>query len=191
MRMRNEKGQSLIEFAMVVPLLLVVATGVIEVSFALYDQHVITKMAREGSNLISRDATLEQASIAMRTMSVKPVDFTNGTKVIFSVVKRGATVGSANYDRLVLYQRLEFGTMTGASAIRTQGSASFGGPPNYEATNSDANTNLRVTNLPANLAVAPGGMIYVTEIYTRHELLTPLERLGVVVPRILYSIAYF
>lgn len=191
MRMRNEKGQSLIEFAMVVPLLLVVATGVIEVSFALYDQHVITKMAREGSNLISRDATLQQASIAMRTMSVKPVDFTDGTKVIFSVVKRGATVGSANYDRLVLYQRLEFGNMVGASALRTQGPGAFGGPPNYEAANSDANTNLRVTNLPATLAVAPGGMIYVTEIYTRHELLTPLERLGVAVPRTLYSIAYF
>lgn len=191
MRTRNEKGQSLIEFAMVLPLLLVVATGVIEVSFALYDQHVITKLAREGSNLISRDATLQQASVALRTMSVRPVDFTNGTKVIFSVVKRGATVGSANYDRLVLYQRAEFGTMTGTSAIRTQGSGAFGGPPNYEAANSDGNTSLRVTNLPANLAVAPGGMIYVTEIYTRHDLLTPLDRLGVAIPRTLYSIAYF
>jgi hypothetical protein len=34
-------------------------------------------------------------------------------------------------------------------------------------------------------------MIYVTEIYTRHQLLTPLASWGLNVPTILYSIAYF
>ena len=48
-------GQSLIEFAIVVPLVLAVALGVIELGYALLDQHVVTKLAREGSNLISRE----------------------------------------------------------------------------------------------------------------------------------------
>lgn len=191
MRRRNQRGQSIVEFSMVLPLLLIVGLGIVEVSFALYDQHVITKLAREGSNLISRDATLQQAASALQTMSVRPVNFANGSKVIFSVIKRGATVGTANYDRLVLYQRLEFGNMAGASRIGTQGAPAFGGPPNYEAANSDSNTGLRVSNLPNNLAVAPGGMIYVTEIYTRHQLLTPFDRLGITVPQVLYAIAYF
>ena len=191
MRIRSQKGQSIAEFAMVLPLLVMLALGVIEVSFALYDQHVITKLSREGANLISRDATIQDATAALRAMSVRPVNFTNGSKVIFSVIKRGATTGTANYNHLVLYQRYEFGSMTGNSTIRTSGSASFGGPPNYEATNSDNNTSLRVTNLPNTLAVTPGGMVYVTEIYQRHAMLTPFDRFGISLPRTLYSIAYF
>jgi hypothetical protein len=34
-------------------------------------------------------------------------------------------------------------------------------------------------------------MLYVTEIYTRHDLITPLSGFGVTVPGTLYSIAYF
>jgi hypothetical protein len=179
------------EFAMVLPLLIVLALGVIEVSLALYDQHVITKLTREGANLISRDSTIQDAAAALRAMSVRPVNFDNGSKVIFSVIKRGATTGTPNFDRLILYQRAEFGNMTGSSTIRTQGGASFGGAPNYEAANSDNNTSLRVTNLPNNIVVVRGGMLYVAEIYTRHQLVTPFDRFGVSVPRTLYSIAYF
>ena len=36
-----------------------------------------------------------------------------------------------------------------------------------------------------------GGMLYVTEIYTRHPLITPFDRFGVQLPSTLYSIAYF
>ena len=34
-------------------------------------------------------------------------------------------------------------------------------------------------------------MLYVTEIYTRHPLITPFDRFGIPVPQTLYSIAYF
>jgi hypothetical protein len=34
-------------------------------------------------------------------------------------------------------------------------------------------------------------MLYVTEIYTSHPLITPLDRLGITLPSTLYSIAYF
>jgi hypothetical protein len=36
-----------------------------------------------------------------------------------------------------------------------------------------------------------GGLTYITEIYTRHALITPLDRFGITVPQTLYSIAYF
>ena len=57
-RFGNERGQSMVEFAMVLPFLMVIVLGVVEVGYALLDQHVVTKLAREGANLISRDATL-------------------------------------------------------------------------------------------------------------------------------------
>ena len=190
-RLGSERGQSIIEMAMVMPLLVVIVLGVIETGHALLDQHIVTKMTREGSNLISRDATLEQAAVAMRTMSSGPVNFDAGSTMIFSVIKRGATTGTANYNQLVLYQRFQFGALSATSALRTRGGASFGGAPNYEARNSDSNTGLQVTNVPGNLVTVPGGMVYVTELFSTHTLLTPLDRFGVSMPRRLYSIAYF
>ena len=74
---------------------------------------VVTRLSREGSNLISRDTTLATAAAVMTSMSARPVDFANGSKVIFSVLKKGATTGTANYDKLVMYQRAEFGTFLG------------------------------------------------------------------------------
>jgi hypothetical protein len=189
-RRRDDSGQSMMEFALVMPILVIVALGVVDVGNALLNQHIVTKLTREGSNLISRDTDLIDAATALRMMASGPVDFNNGSTVIFSVLKRGATTGTPNYDRLILYQRYTMGTLAATSAIST-GGGSFGGPPNFEAANSDHDTRLRVTNLPSNLVAVPGGMLYVTEIFTRHQTLTPLTRFGINLPQRLYSIAYF
>jgi hypothetical protein len=187
----GERGQGLIEFAMLLPMLIVIVLGVVEIGYALVDQHVVTKITREGSNLISRDISLQDAGAAIKNMRTRPVDFNTGSRLIFSVVKKVATVGAPNFDKVILYQRYEFGALSAASVLKTKGPASFGGPPNYEAANSDTNTNLQITNLPGNIIVASGGMAYVTEVYTTHPLITPLDRLGVSVPNKLYSVAYF
>jgi hypothetical protein len=39
--------------------------------------------------------------------------------------------------------------------------------------------------------MTPGDMLYVTEIYTKHPIITPFDRFGITVPQTLYSIAYF
>ena len=185
------RGQSIIEFALVLPLVLLIVLGVIEVSFALLEQHVVTKLAREGSNLISRDTSLQDAVNAMRSMSTRPVNFDDGSsKLILSVIKKGATSETSNYNREILYQRYEYGSFPAQSVLTTRGTGSFGTTPEHVAANSDSNANLQLTNFPADLATA-GGMVYVTEIYTRHTLITPLDWFGVRVPTTLYSIAYF
>ena len=190
--LKDTSGQSLVECAMILPVLVVIVLGVSEVGWALLDQHSVTRLTREGSNMISRDTTLQDASSALRGMSSRPINLDDGTsKVIFSVLKRGETTGTANYDRIILYQRYTYGSYGPGSKLTTSGSASFGPAPDYQAVNSDNNTSLRVTNVPANLITVRGGMIYVTEIYTRHSLITPLQRFGISVPQTLYSIAYF
>jgi hypothetical protein len=182
----------LIEFAMVLPLALLVVLGVTEVGSVLLDEHVVTRLSREGSNLISRDTSLQTAAAVMADMSTRPVDLSNGSKVIFSVIRRGATTGTANFDQLILYQRAEFGSFSGPAVSRIQASGgSFGGPPDYTAANADSDPSLRVSGVPANLVSVRGGMIYVTEIFTRRARITPLDRFGVSVPETLYSIAYF
>ena len=188
MKSKHDSGQALLEFALVVPVVLVLALGVIEVSYALLDQHIVTKLSREGANLISRDTSLQDATTAMKNMSSRPVNFNDGSsKVIFSVVKNVDT-GGANNGKTVLYQRFVYGTAPGASMLNNSG-GSFGGAPEYLAANSDNDTSLQISNLPA--TVSSGGLLYITEIYTRHPLITPLDQFGITVPQVLYSIAYF
>jgi Flp pilus assembly protein TadG len=184
-----DSGQTLLEFALVVPLVLVLVLGTVEVGYAVLDQHVVSKLSREGSNLISRDTSLADAATAMRSMSSPPVNFNDGSsKVIFSVVKKVATVGASNYNKAVLYQRYEYGSFSGSSVLNNSG-GTFGSSPEFQAVNSDNDTSLQVTNVPATMAL--GDMLYITEIYTRHPLITPFDRFGVPVPQTLYSIAYF
>jgi len=187
---KNQRGQAMVEMAIFMPLLILLCLGVVEVSYALLDQHVVTKLTREGSNLISRDATLEDAASAMTKMATRPIDFTTSSKVIFSVIKRVPTTGTANYDKDILYQRYSYGGYTATSKLTTRGNGSFGSAPDYQAKNSDTDTNLQITNLPAGL-LTTGGMLYVTEVFTDHKLITPFDRFGVALPTTLYSIAYF
>ena len=185
----GDSGQTLLEFALVAPLVLILMLGVVEVGYAVLDQHVVSKLSREGSNLISRDTSLADAAAAMRSMSSRPVNFNDGSsKVIFSVVKKVATTTATNYNKAVLYQRFEFGSYAGTSKLNNSGGA-FGAAPEYQAVNSDGDSRLVVTNVPSTMV--PGDMLYITEIYSKHPLITPFANLGVQMPSTLYSIAYF
>ena len=126
----------------------------------------------------------------MQAMSSAPVNFSSGSRLIFSVVKKGTSTGTANFGKDILYQRYSYGTLSASSQLNTAGSGSFGPAPDFLANNSDSDTSLQVTNLPANL-LGPGGWVYVTEIFTNHPSITPLNRLGITMPSQLYSIAYF
>jgi hypothetical protein len=188
----SASGQSIVEFALVVPFLVVLVLGIAELGYALLDSHIVTKMTRESSNLISRDASIQDAVTAMVGMSSRPVNFTNGSsKIIFSVVMKVATPSVPNSSKPILYQRYVYGTYAGTSALTTAGTGSYGGAPDYQAANADTDTRLQVTNLPNAATMPVGGYMYITEIYTRHTLITPLDRVGITVPQTLYSIAYF
>ena len=114
----DQRGQSLVEFAIVMPLFLIIVLGIVEVGFALVDQHVTTRLTREGSNLISRDTPLAEAAAAVRSMASRPLNFDNGSsKLIFSVLKRGETTGTTNYNQIFVYQRYEYGSYPGTSKL--------------------------------------------------------------------------
>ena len=188
---RSSSGQALVEAALIVPMVLLLALGVVELSYALLDQHVVSRLAREGANLISRNAELDDAGAAMQTMSSRPVDFDANARMILSVLKRGATTGTSNFGQLILYQRYEYGALGEQSALTTAGTGSFSPESNYVAADSDNNTGLQLTNVPPDLISVGGAMIYVAEIYSQHDLITPVAGLGVNTPTTLYSIAYF
>jgi hypothetical protein len=192
-RQPGDAGQSLLELAMLLPMMLVLVFGVVDISAELLDDHIVTRLSREGSNMISRDTSLQDATTAMKLMTSGPVNFDNGTsKLILSVFKRVATTGAPNYNKIVLYQRTQYGSLPNTSALKIAGTGSFGGPPDYVAANSDDDPGLVATNFPPNLLVTPGDVVYVAEVYSTHTFITPLQGLlSTVFPNTLYSVAYF
>jgi len=188
---RSDAGQTLVETAILLPILLMVSLGLVETSYAILHQHVISRLTREGANLISRDVALLDASNALKSMSTAPVDFTNGSQLVLSVLMKGSTVGTANYDKVVLYQRYSIGTLGSNSTLTTAGPVTFGPAPDFKVANADTNVNLRINNLPANVDMTRGGLLYVAEVFTQHASLTPLDKFGVTFPPTLQSIAYF
>ena len=118
----SSKGTGLIEFSMVLPLIIVLVLGVVEVSYALLDQHIVTKLTREGSNLISRDTDLPTAAAVLKNMSTPPVNFDNGSsKVIFSIIKNVSTTGAANYNKSILYARYRVRDLLGFESVDDSG----------------------------------------------------------------------
>jgi Flp pilus assembly protein TadG len=190
-RRSSEAGQTLVETAIVLPIILMISLGVVEVSYAVLHQHVISRITREGANLISRDVTLLDASNALKSMTTAPVNFADGSQLILSVLKKGATTGSPNYDRVVLYQRYSVGTLGAASTLKTAGPPAFGPAPDFKTNASDTDTNLRIVGLPPSVDVTRGGLLYVAEVFTQHAPLTPLDKFGITMPPTLRSIAYF
>ena len=187
------RGQVLVEFAFVLPMLVLLLLGVIEISYLLFNQHIVIRLTREGSNLISRSITLSDAATAMRSMVNPPVDFESSrSRLIFTVLTKPGT--GANHDRVIVYQRYEIGDLAAESAFITEGPISpesFGPAPDYIALNPKNDRDLRVTNVPANLSLSQGQFVYVTEVYSRYDWITPLRNFGISLPSTLYSVAYF
>lgn len=49
MKMNDQKGAAIVEFAVVLPLLLVLLFGIIEFGLIMYNKHIITNASREGA----------------------------------------------------------------------------------------------------------------------------------------------
>jgi len=65
MRLKKPTGQALVEFALVVPLLIILIFGIIEFGVLLYDKAVITNASREGARygIVLRQTRYTKAEI--------------------------------------------------------------------------------------------------------------------------------
>lgn len=93
--LRDDRGQSLAEFSLVLPLLLLVVVGIVEFSNAWRIQQVITNVAREGARL-----------------AVLP---TGDSATVWSAIHGGLTESGLDPERASLDLRLCDGACTGRS----------------------------------------------------------------------------
>jgi hypothetical protein len=84
------------------------------------------------------------------------------------------------------------GALAGNSILGNPAAAKYNGVPDYNAINADNDVAIRVTGaLPNGLTLVAGQSVYVTEIYTLHNLISPAANFGVTLPTNLYASAYF
>ncbi len=62
-KLRCQKGVAAIEFAIVLPLLMIILFGIIEFGLLLYDKQVITNASREGARIGISDVVVSDADI--------------------------------------------------------------------------------------------------------------------------------
>lgn len=87
------KGQSLIELALILPVLLLLLWGVVDFSRAILFNNILVNMSREGANLASRTAQSPQFIIDALNHTAAPLDMEAHGMVYITRV-RGVMVGS-------------------------------------------------------------------------------------------------
>ncbi len=97
-RSRDERGVALVEMAVVLPLLVVLALGVVEASWAFAQQNAVRAMAREGARLaMTQNLTTPQIAVLicddddvidtvdLEASAVTPASFQRGDRAFFEI----------------------------------------------------------------------------------------------------------
>ena len=94
----NQRGVAAIEFALVLPVLVLLLLGIIEFSLALYDKAVITNASREGARagIVFSDPPMtdgEISSVVTNYCQNRMITFGSATQVTTTVLREGTASG--------------------------------------------------------------------------------------------------
>jgi len=164
---RNSKGSILIETALIVPAIMVLATGGFEVTrFALCYQKV-NRIAVSMADLVSQAKTVNESDIAGLFDAVAhigaPFDVTTNADVIITSVSPDSGTGVPTVN----WQRTGGGNYTATSKIGTSGGTA---------------------TLPSGFTLTPGDTVIIAEAFYNYS---PAIFDDVVKPTVLYNVAYF
>lgn len=91
--LRSRSGQSLVELALVLPLLVALLLGVIDLSRVIYAKNTITNLSREGANLAARTQIDAEEIMTSLANTAKPLAMAgNGMMCITEVKNTGGVV---------------------------------------------------------------------------------------------------
>jgi hypothetical protein len=87
----GKRGVALIEFALILPLLLLMALAVIDIGRLIQVRLIVTNLAREGGSLASRQSTLDASLISLlQSSSNPPMDLSGANgKIFISRIRAG------------------------------------------------------------------------------------------------------
>lgn len=90
-RRRIERGASALELALLLPILVVLIFGIIDLGRLIHARLVVTNVSREGGSLASRDIQTGNNLIAMLQSSATPFDLASQGRVYVTKIKGGVS----------------------------------------------------------------------------------------------------
>lgn len=160
-------GLAVVEFAMILPMLLVILFGVIDFGRAVLVRQVMINISREAANLASRGTDLNDVVNAIQ-LSSAPLSLVNNGYLVITEVERDINGNTSITDQI------EAGGQPGNSRV--------GSGVGNAAT-------LPVTDTPIPL---PGQNMFVAEVFYRSPPITPLGQLvNITLGEVYYDAAFF
>ena len=103
--LKQSDGQTMVELALILPVLLLLSFGVFEYSRSVLTKNIITNMSREGANLAARTQELPQTIMAAIATTAEPLDMgTNGMIFITEVMGVDDGTGTDTADPIIQAQ---------------------------------------------------------------------------------------
>lgn len=159
---RSETGQGVAEFAIALPVILVVLLGMVEFAHAYDRVHGLAGLSREGANIAARGTGLtEVMNVVMTNGRTLNVDRSGGAVISRIVVRQGTPVVEAQL-------------------------ASSGYEDSSRLTDADD-----AARWIADAGLAEGSTHYTVELFLTYEPVTPLTKLIGIAPSLLYERALF
>jgi hypothetical protein len=119
--LRSNKGQTLAELALIIPLMLALVFGAIEIGSIISTYLTISHTAREGANLTSRGTAWATALDAIITAADPTIRLTNQSqwRIIYSTITQRAGTGGPPYTYEVSFQQVRgtFGKVSKLGAV--------------------------------------------------------------------------
>ena len=160
---QREDGQSLVEFALVVPMLATILFGIVELGNAFTISHGLSTISREGANIAARGTELD---------TVLLVVMTSGSDL--GLATRGGSIAT------------EVTIQSGVPMVMEQSATSGYAGQSLLGTIGDPAMQL------SGVGLSEGSTHYVVEVFYNHQTITPLSNfLGAVVPSQMYERAVF
>jgi hypothetical protein len=160
---QRDEGAELVELVIVLPFLLIMSFGILELGNALDKAHGMSTLSREGANIAVRGTALD---------AVLAVTMSNGVSIGLDV--RGGTIVS----RILV----EGGIPTLKEQVATSG---------YDGLSRVGMVDSSVAQY-AGAGLVDGQQLFAVEIFYDHQKVTPLSRvLGPIIPDTMYDVSIF
>ncbi len=167
-RLEDERGGSLVEFALCITMMLVLVYGLIDYSQIIFDHQMMSGLSRQGSDLASRGTSLQDTVSALDTQGASLNIGANGRIIVTAVAEDSS-------GNLQIVDQAE--SPPGISVSSAVGS----GVGNAASMPASASTVLRA-----------GQTLYVTEVFYSYRPMTPIGALlKTSLAATLYESAYF
>ncbi|MDR3566494.1 MAG: pilus assembly protein [Syntrophobacteraceae bacterium] len=167
MPIRNSKGTALLEFALILPILLVFALAIIDFGLLIQARLIVTNVSREGGDIASRPLgipTPQSDLITMLQTSATPLDLKGAGKICITNIVAGTSEASPSPTISTSNPQFCEGNLAVSSGITAQATNLGLTPAMYDHL---------VFNTASNTAADIQG-VTVVEVFYQYSPVTPL-----------------